>query len=146
MIFAVSDTVYQAIIAGCVTVVLAALAIVNTVVQALMARKTREAVNENRRVVSETAERAAERVEEVKTSLAKAGQKIDARADSLQAVTTATHELVNGTATRALRRVADLARWKADREPTPSNLQDALEAEQEVAAHAARQGVARASP
>lgn len=39
------------------------------------------------------------------------------------------HTLVNGPHRAAVRKVAELARWKADREPTPENIKAAVVAE-----------------
>lgn len=105
IMFAISDVIWQAIIAGVVTIVLS-----------IMSNRTKTAVQSSSDVAVEKLD-----------GIAKTGEK--------------THTLVNSNMGAQLKLGAELARWKADREPTQQNKDAADLAEQRLKEHEGKQAI-----
>lgn len=66
----------------------------------------------------------------------------DVKLDTIAATGQMTHDLVNNNMKIELTRVAELARWKADHEPSPENIRAAELAEKRLKEHDEKQAVA----
>lgn len=115
MLFAViSDVVWQALIAGVVTCVLAWMS------------------NRNRTSALKTAD-------EVKQTLVETNLVKNEKLDAIAATADKTHELVNSGALAQYKLGAELSRWKADQTKLPADVAAAEKAEDLYRVHASKQ-------
>ncbi len=120
MLFAVSDVVWQALIAAAMTIIMA-----------YMSQRTKDAV-------AKTADAAAGKAEEVKTTLAAATAQQDGKLDRI-------HTLVNSNMGVQLRMTAELARWKAVQTRDPKHIAEAENAERLYREHVEKQAAVDAA-
>jgi Na+-translocating ferredoxin:NAD+ oxidoreductase RnfG subunit len=128
MLFGVSDVVFQALIAGVVTIVLA-----------YMQQKTKKAVDSASQNADDASHRAVVKAEEVKQALAKSEDSTTQKLNGLAKVAKATHTLVNSNMEIELKDNAELKRWKADRTGLPEDIRAAELAEAKYRDHQTKQ-------
>jgi len=121
-----SDVVWQAIIAGGVTIVLA-----------YIGTRTNKAVRE----VKDMAQDAAEKTEEVKTTLEEANKEARVHMAEIQKTGIDTHTLVNHNMSIQLKLNLELSRWKAQQTKDIVDINAANLAEAMYKAHIAKQAI-----
>jgi hypothetical protein len=122
-----SDTVWQALIAAVVTIVLG-----------WLQQRTKNSVDAGNSNAGKIASAAAGKAAQVAIKQDVADRKVDEVKDALAentAVTNVIHKLVNNEMHLALSSNADLARWKADRSGLPEDAVAAKNAEEKLQKH-----------
>ncbi len=127
MLFAVSDVVWQALIAAVVTIILA-----------VMQRRTQN-------MVQRTADDASAKVDQVKADLNTSTAEKNAKLDNLTQLSEKTHALVNSAMGAQLRLTAETARAKAEVTKDPIDMVAAGTAERLYKEHQVKQAKADAT-
>ncbi len=159
MIFAVSDTVWNAAIAGGVTVILAyfqwrtksavddskAAAAERDKLAAEKVQEVKEAVHTTTKNTNEKLATAAEQVKEVKEDAKETAGATADKLDAMERLGKSTHQLVNSAMGEQLRLYASTARQLADILKTPDSIAAATKAEGNLADHIGKQKAADVS-